>query len=188
MKTAHPLRKLTLLSVLAALAAPAAASAQAYVSVQVGLPVIQVGVPAVLPPLVVVQPGVQVVQGIGEEVFFVDGHYWARHGGGWYRARDHRVRFVPVEPRRVPGALVRIPEGHYRNWHPGRPHYNWRRPQYWRGPHPYQVARSQGPRHGEWDRAGWQHGARPHDPVTERRWTEARRGPSVRDGHGHGHR
>jgi hypothetical protein len=179
MKTAHPLRKLTLLSVLAALAAPAAASAQAYVSVQVGLPAIVV--PAA-PSLVEVEPRVEVVQDIGEEVFFVDGYYWARHGDGWYRAHDRRARWGYVEPHRVPGALVRIPPGYYRNWHPGRPHHGWRHPQYWRRPHPY------GPRHGEWDRAGWQHRARPHDPVTERRWTEARWSPSVHARHGHGHR
>ena len=37
------------------------------------------------PQLVEVSPGVQVVPEYGEEVFFVDGWYWCRAGGAWFR-------------------------------------------------------------------------------------------------------
>ncbi len=106
MRTRH--RRLVLLSALALLS-PALALAQAQVRIHVDLP-------PVLPPLVVVQPGVQVVQDFDEEVFFVDGYYWIRRDGRWYRARDHRAAWVYVEPRHVPPGLVRIPPGRYRHW------------------------------------------------------------------------
>ncbi len=95
--------------VLASLFGPVAARAQVGVRIDIGLPA--------APPLVVVQPGVKVVEGFNEEVFFTNGWYWCRRGDAWYRARTPRSQFVWVEPRRVPVALVRIPEGRYRNWH-----------------------------------------------------------------------
>ncbi len=112
MKTVHIVHKLALTLALVLLATPAIAFAEARVSIQLGLPV-------VLPPLVVVEPGVQVVQDYGEEIFFVDGYYWVRRDGYWYRARHHRDRWVYVEPRHVAPALVRIPPGRYRHWHGG---------------------------------------------------------------------
>jgi hypothetical protein len=77
---------------------------------------IELGLP-VAPPLVVIQPGIQVVEGFGEEVFFHRGWYWCRRPDGWYRSRSPRARFGWIDVRRVPGALVRMPEGRYRNWH-----------------------------------------------------------------------
>jgi hypothetical protein len=90
---------------LVALALPRRADAGMNVNVNVGLPA--------APPLVVVQPGVQVVEDWDEEVFFVSGFYWVRRDGGWYRARSPRAAFVLVQPRVVPGQLVRIPPGQY---------------------------------------------------------------------------
>jgi hypothetical protein len=77
---------------------------------------ITIALPPVLPRLVVVEPGVQVVEDLDEEVFFVDGWYWARRGNLWYRARDHRRAWVYVEPRHVPRGLYRIPPGQYRRF------------------------------------------------------------------------
>jgi hypothetical protein len=91
------------------------ARAQVGVRIELGLPV--------APPLVEIQPGIQVVEGFGEEVFFSRGWYWCRRPGGWYRARSPRDRFEWIEGRRVPGALIRVPEGHYRDWHHDR-HFN----------------------------------------------------------------
>jgi hypothetical protein len=75
---------------------------------------------------VLIQPGIQVVEGFREEVFFHGGWYWCRRPDGWYRSRSPQARFGWVDARRVPGALVRMPMGHYRNWHreggPGGPH------------------------------------------------------------------
>jgi hypothetical protein len=72
--------------------------------------------PAVLPPLIVVEPGVSVVRDLDDEVFYVDGYYWARRDRGWIRAQDHRGTWVRVEERRVPGTLVKSPPGRYRQF------------------------------------------------------------------------
>lgn len=94
-----------------------AAFAQVHVQVELGLPI--------APPLALVRPGLQVVEGFGEEVFFHNGWYWCRRPDGWYRARSPRARFAWIEERRVPGVLVRVPAGHYRNWHRDRPVERW---------------------------------------------------------------
>ncbi len=109
------MRKTTLmLSLAGVLLAPALASAQAVVELRVGLPV-------VLPQLVVVSPGIQVVPDVDEEVFFTDGFYWVRRDDLWYRSPNHRHGWVMIPGRAVPVGLTRIPPGHYRRWHPGRP-------------------------------------------------------------------
>ena len=95
---------------LAALLAVCAAPARAQVGIR-----IELGLP-VAPRLVVVQPGIQVVEGFHEEVFFHRGWYWCRRPDGWYRSRSPQARFEWIERRRVPGGLVGMPEGRYRNW------------------------------------------------------------------------
>ncbi len=110
--------------VLAALIAlPAVARAQASVDIQFGLPV-------VLPPLVVVSPGIQVVPGVQEEVFFVDGFYWVRRDRVWYRSRSHTGGWAIMPGRGVPPGLARIPPGRYKNWKGGPAPYRG-------GPAPY---------------------------------------------------
>jgi hypothetical protein len=105
----------TALSIALAGALPLAAAAQglhAEISLQL---------PTVIPPMVVVQPGVQVIPEINHEVFFVDGAYYARQGGGWYRAPSpHAGRWVGVPVQAVPVALVKLPPGHYKNWKPSK--------------------------------------------------------------------
>ncbi len=96
---------------LAFLLAVGAAPARAQVGIR-----IELGLP-VAPPLVVIQPGIQVVEGFQEEVFFHRGWYWCRRPDGWYRSRSPQARFGWIDARRVPGALVRMPAGRYRNWH-----------------------------------------------------------------------
>lgn len=107
------MRNLLGLLVVATLAAPAPAHAQASVQLRLDLPV-------VLPQLVVVQPGVQVVPDVDEEVFLYNGWYWVRRDGGWYRSRSHRHGWYSVRPERVPRKLVGLPPGQYRRWHPER--------------------------------------------------------------------
>ena len=94
---------------------PAAARAQVRASAG-----IQIDFPVVLPPLVVVSPGVQVVQDFDEEVFYTGGYYWVRRDGGWYRAPNHRARWVLVPPPAVPARLVKLPPGQYRRWKPAK--------------------------------------------------------------------
>jgi hypothetical protein len=110
---------------------PSIAQAQVNIHIDIGLPV--------APPLVVVEPGLQVVEGFREEVFFRDGWYWCRRPEGWYRAHSPRERFDRVDIHRVPGELIRLPEGHYRYWH--HEEENW-------GPHyPYNSGHHR-PRYG----------------------------------------
>jgi hypothetical protein len=106
------MRKTTLSIALAgALVLPAAASASGYMEIHLELP-------EILPPLVVISPGVQVYPEIAHEVFFVDGVYWARHNGGWYRSETARGAWVGVPPSGVPASLGKIPPGKYKNWKP----------------------------------------------------------------------
>lgn len=71
--------------------------------------------PAVL-PLVVIEPGVSVVRDFDDEVFFVDGYYWARQDRTWYRTRDHRGGWGRVDDRQVPVFIARSPPGRYRHY------------------------------------------------------------------------
>jgi hypothetical protein len=103
------MRRLLLLSLLL----PTLGSAQVSASAQ-----IRFDLPVVLPQLVVVSPGIQVVPSVGYEVFRVDGFYWVRHGGRWYRSRSHQGGWVVMQASRVPPGLTRIPPGHYRYWKP----------------------------------------------------------------------
>jgi hypothetical protein len=87
---------------------------QAQVQVQVNIPLPTITF-EVAPPLVVVQPGVQVVEDFDDEVFFVDGFYWVRREGRWFRTKTYRGGWVVV-PRGVPAVLVSMPPGQYRKW------------------------------------------------------------------------
>lgn len=64
--------------------------------------------------LVEVQPGISVVRDFDREVFFADGYYWhAGSSGWWYRAREYRSTWEPVQRSDVPPGLIRLPRGHY---------------------------------------------------------------------------
>lgn len=89
-----------------------ASTALAQVKIDIVLPTIVFEAP---PVLVVVQPGVQVVEDFDDEVFFVDGWYWCRRDGRWFRTKSHRGGWVFVE-RGVPMSLVKLPPGQYRKW------------------------------------------------------------------------
>jgi len=110
------MRKLILV-LAGAIAFPVLASAQASASASIDL---RLNLPVVLPQLVIVTPGVQVVPEVEEEIFFVDGYYWARQPHGWYRSRSHQHGWVLVPGRRVPARLVAIPAGRYRRYKPAK--------------------------------------------------------------------
>lgn len=153
--------KLALTLVLAgAIALPAFARAQVQASVHLDL-----GLPVVMPQMVVVQPGIRVVPGIEQEVFFTNGYYWYHHDDGWYRTRDVHGGWYHMEPGRVPPGLMRMPPGHYRNWH-GRPYRGGPGPGRYAGPARY----APGPARYE--------GGHGHGPG---------RGPDGHEGRGHGH-
>jgi hypothetical protein len=88
-------------------------SAQVDIRINVPLPTVRFEAP---PPLVTVEPGIQVVPDHADEIFFVNGVYWYRRDGRWFRSRDHRGGWAVVEERGVPSGLVRIPPGKYRHW------------------------------------------------------------------------
>jgi hypothetical protein len=110
---AVPTLAVALLAVTLAAPTPAAAQVDVQVSLNLGLPV--------RPPLVAIQPGVMVVEDFDDEVFVVEGIYWARRGDRWYRAGGPRAAFVVVERHRVPPALVRLPPGQYKKWRKKHP-------------------------------------------------------------------
>ena len=103
------MKKLAIAIVALALA-PAIADAQIRASASFSL-----DLPVILPPLVVIQPGIQVVPDVDYEVFHVDGFYWTRHEGGWYRSSNPRSGWVHM-PRNVPPGLSRMPPGKYKRW------------------------------------------------------------------------
>jgi hypothetical protein len=102
-----------------ALALPLSASAQVAAHAAATAS-IHLDLPTILPPVVVVQPGVRVIPEIEQEVFLVQGAYWTRHDGGWYRAPNPRSGWVLAPGHVVPAALVKIPPGHYKNWKPAK--------------------------------------------------------------------
>lgn len=104
---------------LAAAAVLTSSAALAQIDIHVGLPSIRFDV---VPRLVTVTTGVQVVEDYEEEVFYVDRHYYVRHGDTWYRSHDHRGHWVVVEHRHVPVTLVRSPRGKYRRYHRDHEH------------------------------------------------------------------
>lgn len=98
------------------------------VKVEIAVPTIVFPAP---PPLVVIQPGVQVVEDFDDEVFFVDGFYWCRREGRWFRAKTHQGGWVVMPASGVPVTLVALPPGQYRKWKrvhggpgPGKGHGN----------------------------------------------------------------
>lgn len=114
----HPIRAVPALAAAALavpllLASPARAEVDLHVNLNLGLPV--------RPPLVAIQPGVMVVEDFDDEVFVVNNVYWARRGDRWYRAPGPSARFVFVERRHVPEAIVRIPPGQYKKWRKKHP-------------------------------------------------------------------
>jgi hypothetical protein len=100
-------------SLCAAVLLAGAANAQAPGSVRFDLPI-------VLPTPVDLQPGVGVLPLLDEEIFVVDGWYWARREPRWYRTRDHLAGWVEVDRRTVPGALLKLPPGRFKNYWKGK--------------------------------------------------------------------
>ncbi len=109
------MRKTALSAALAgALVLPVAAVAQGYGEIHLDLP-------EILPAMVLIQPGVQAMPEMQHEVFLVDGAYYARHNGGWYRAPElHAGAWTFVPGDAVPASLTKIPPGKYEHWKPSK--------------------------------------------------------------------
>lgn len=103
------MKKLVLLAILAP--AVAAAQVQASASFRLDLPVI-------IPPLVVIEPGIRVIPDVDFEVFHVDGYYWTRRNGVWFRSSNPREGWVR-HPHGYPPGLAKLKPGKYKRWKPG---------------------------------------------------------------------
>ena len=103
------MKRLILLAVLA----PVLASAQIQATASFSL-----NLPAIVPPLVVIQPGIQVVPDIDYEVFHVDGFYWTRRDGSWYRSSNPRSGWTH-HPHGYPPGLAKMEPGKYKRWKGG---------------------------------------------------------------------
>jgi hypothetical protein len=161
------MRKLALL----ALVVPGLAFSQ--VSMSAG---IRFDLPVVLPQLVVVTPGVLVVPEVEHEVFFVNGVYWARDDGRWYRSRSHRRGWVVAPYRVVPVSIREIPPGHYKRWNPGKGHYHQKKS------HRHDDRRD----HRSDRRADWRDDRRDHDRHDHDRRDQDRRDHDDRGGNDRG--
>lgn len=70
--------------------------------------------------LVELQPGLQVIPAFDLEVFYTGSAYWLRSGGAWYTTRRPAVAstFTLADPRSVPAALARLPDGSHLDYRP----------------------------------------------------------------------
>lgn len=107
------------------------APAHADFTVQIQTPFVRFAEP---PPLIEVEPGIQVVQGFNEEVFYIDGYYWVRRHGRWFRSSQWDGSWSYVERSYLPRFVVSAPRGYYRRW---EPRYGQSRGNHWG--HRYQV-------------------------------------------------
>ncbi|MBI5611169.1 MAG: hypothetical protein HY902_20010 [Deltaproteobacteria bacterium] len=98
----------------AALCPPTVADAQVQVGVTIAVPVFQVQIGG---PLVYVGSGIWVLADSQDEVFYSNGWYWARAHGHWYRSHGRRGGWGVVDERHVPRRVMRVPHGHYRDYH-----------------------------------------------------------------------
>ncbi len=100
-------------------------SAHADFTVQIQTPFVRFAEP---PPLIEVEPGIQVVQGFNEEVFYIDGYYWVRRQGRWFRSSQWDGSWAYVQPSFLPRFVVSAPRGYYRHW---EPRYSYSRGNHW---------------------------------------------------------
>ena len=100
---------LAALAVLAA-AHPRPAAAEVNVSVNIGVPSIVVPAPPVMVP--VPRTTVYFAPDVDADLYFSAGFWWTPKEGRWFRAKSYNGPWAFVEPRYVPGDVVRIPKGY----------------------------------------------------------------------------
>lgn len=93
-----------------------AASAQADVSVRIGIPGISIGINVPAYPRLVRVPGHPVYYdpGINLNLFFYDGLYWVLRGDDWYVSSWYNGPWDWVDPYDVPLYVLRVPVRYYR--------------------------------------------------------------------------
>jgi len=96
-------------------------SAEAGVSIGIGLPNVSIGINLPLYPQLVAVPGYPVyyAPGVAGNYFFYDGMYWVYQDDNWYASSWYNGPWGFVEPEVVPLFVLRVPVRYYRQ----PPHY-----------------------------------------------------------------
>jgi hypothetical protein len=125
-------------------------SAQAQVSVGIGLPSVEIGINVPVYPELVVVPGYPVYYDprASSNYFFYDGVYWVYAGDNWYASSWYNGPWQLVRPEHVPLYVLRVPVRYYRHPPPYFRHWHADGPPRW-GEH--------WGRGWERRRAGWDH-------------------------------
>jgi hypothetical protein len=133
-------------------------SAEAQVSIGIGLPSVSIGINLPLYPELAPVPGYPVYYApqVNANYFFYDGLYWVYQDDNWYASSWYNGPWGYVRPEVVPAYVLRVPVRYYRQ-----------PPPYFRG-----WRQNAPPRWGqhwghEWEqhRSGWDKGKRGHAPA-----------------------
>jgi hypothetical protein len=91
-------------------------SAEAGVSIGIGLPGVSIGINLPLLPELVPVPGYPVYYAprLDANYFFYDGMYWVYQDDNWYASSWYNGPWGPVQPEVVPLFILRIPVSYYR--------------------------------------------------------------------------
>ena len=92
-------------------------TADAQVSIGIGLPGVSIGINVPHFPQFARVPGYPVYYAprLHSNLFFYDGMYWAYNGNNWYASSWYNGPWDLVAPEIVPLFVLRIPVGYYRN-------------------------------------------------------------------------
>ena len=115
------MRKLLYAMIVLALLVGKVTSAEAGVSIGIGLPNVSIGINLPLYPQLVAVPGYPVyyAPGVDANYFFYDGMYWVYQNDNWYASSWYNGPWGFVEPEVVPLFVLRVPVRYYRQ----PPHY-----------------------------------------------------------------
>jgi hypothetical protein len=107
---------LVALSLLLGSATSADAQVSVHVGVGVALPGVQIGIHVPAYPHLVAVPGYPVYYAphASSNYFFYDGAYWVFHGDSWYVSSWYAGPWYPVAPDHVPVYVLRVPVRYYR--------------------------------------------------------------------------